>query len=124
MSVHYTSIYSDMDGVSHFRDVEIDFGETVIGPGIPALKTTAPFPTDTGYFLAFQPGISIDWHPAPRRLFHFFLAGQCEVTTADGEIRTFGAGDIVLAEDTTGKGHITRNPGTDETRMAVVAIRE
>lgn len=64
----------------------------------------------------------MDWHPAPKRLLHFFLAGECEVSVSDGEVRTFQTGDIVLAEDTTGKGHTTGNPGTVETLMAVVTL--
>jgi hypothetical protein len=30
--------------------------------------------------------------------------------TSDGDIRRLPAGSVVLAEDTTGKGHITRHP--------------
>ena len=66
----------------------------------------------------------MDWHPAPGRLFHFFLAGQCEVTVSDGDTRTFRQGDIVLAEDTAGIGHRTSNSGPVETLMAVVALED
>ena len=122
MRLHYTSIYADASGVSHFKEVEVELNETIIGPLIPPLGATLPFPADSYYFLTFPPGIVIDWHPAPKRLFHFFLAGQCEVTVEDGEVRVFRQGDIVLAEDTTGKGHITRNHGSSDTLMAVVAL--
>ncbi|MBE0697625.1 MAG: hypothetical protein IH586_11950 [Anaerolineaceae bacterium] len=122
MSIQYTSIYAGADGVSHFRDAEIDVTETILGPRIPPLGATAHLPAESSYLLTFPPGIFIDWHPAPGRLFHFFLAGQCEVEVADGERRIFGVGDIVLAEDTTGKGHTTRNFGAIQTLMAVVAL--
>ncbi len=122
MSIKYTSIYSDSHGISHFRDVEIDLNATIIGPMIPPLGATTHSPADSYYFLSFPAGIAMDWHPAPKRLFHFFLAGECEVTVSDSSIRTFTQGDIVLAEDTTGKGHVTKNPGIQETLMAVVAL--
>lgn len=122
MNVHYTSIYADAAGVSHFRDVPIALNETILGPRIPPLGASTPHPADSYYFLTFPAGIAMDWHPAPRPLFHFFLAGQCVVTVSDGETRTFGPGDIVLAEDTTGSGHITRNVGAADTLMAVVAL--
>jgi hypothetical protein len=41
------------------------------------------------------------------------LDGEIEICTSTGEKRTFG-GDVLLVEDTTGKGHQTRqlSPGT------------
>jgi mannose-6-phosphate isomerase-like protein (cupin superfamily) len=122
MPIHYTSIYSDEAGVSHFRDIELALHETILGPLIPPLGATAALPAENCYFLTFPPGIEMDWHPAPKRLFHFFLAGESEVRVSDGSTRTFRQGDIVLAEDTTGVGHTTRNPGAVTTLMAVAAI--
>ena len=124
MALPYTSIYTDPAGITHFRDLELALTQTVLSPLIPPLGATPAFPAAACYLLTFPPGIFIDWHPAPRRLFHFFLAGTCEVEVTDGQTRTFGPGDIVLAEDTTGRGHTTRNPGPAETRMAVVALPE
>jgi hypothetical protein len=36
------------------------------------------------------------------------LSGIGEIECGDGSRRRFGPGDILLAEDTTGQGHITR----------------
>ncbi len=36
------------------------------------------------------------------------LRGRIEVEVSDGSTRRFGAGDLVLAADTSGAGHITR----------------
>ena len=38
----------------------------------------------------------------------FVLSGEWEVTASDGESRRFAAGDALLVEDTTGKGHSSR----------------
>ncbi len=122
MRLKYTSIFCDEDSVSHFREREIEMQETIIGPLIPALGATPAAPAGRYYFLTFPPGICIDWHPAPGRLWHFFLAGGCEVEVEDGEQRIFRQGDIVLAEDIHGKGHVTRNNGPVDTLMAVVAL--
>jgi len=43
-------------------------------------------------------------HPAPCRQYVIVLQGGVEVTTSDGESRTSGAGEVVMVEDTTGKG--------------------
>jgi hypothetical protein len=47
------------------------------------------------------------WHRAPRRQYVISLAGGITITASDGETRNIGAGEIVLVEDTTGKGHVT-----------------
>jgi len=31
-----------------------------------------------------------------------------QITASDGEARTIGAGEVILVEDTTGKGHLSK----------------
>jgi len=50
------------------------------------------------------------WHNPPQRLLVLWLTGEVEFETSDGDIRRLPPGSVVLAEDTTGKGHITRHP--------------
>ncbi|GIT02568.1 MAG: hypothetical protein CM1200mP27_11930 [Chloroflexota bacterium] len=38
----------------------------------------------------------------------FVLAGQMEVSVKDGTTRVFNPGDVLLAEDMTGQGHLNR----------------
>jgi hypothetical protein len=57
---------------------------------------------------------ALDYHPAPRRQFIVNLSGAVEITASDGEVRVFGPGSIMLAEDTTGKGHISKAVGGEE----------
>src|SRR3954453_19416223 len=52
----------------------------------------------------------VDWHNPPQRLLVLWLTGEVEFETSDGNIRRLPAGSVVLAEDTTGKGHISRHP--------------
>ena len=51
-----------------------------------------------------------DWHNPPQRLLVLWLTGEVEIETSDGDVRRLPAGGVMLAEDTTGKGHITRHP--------------
>ena len=39
------------------------------------------------------------------------LEGEVEIEIGDGSKRIFGTSDILLAEDTTGQGHISRAVG-------------
>jgi hypothetical protein len=46
-------------------------------------------------------------HPSPARMMAFCLSGCARVTASSGESQTFVAGDCLLHDDTSGKGHIT-----------------
>ena len=50
----------------------------------------------------------LDWHNAPRRQYVVMLDGEVEIEIGDGTKRILGTGEILLAEDTTGQGHISR----------------
>jgi hypothetical protein len=49
-----------------------------------------------------------------------FLKGEYEVEVSGGEKRIFGPGDLLLAEDLTGKGHYTKLIGTGEDNLILV----
>ena len=53
-------------------------------------------------------GYDYGWHPAPARQFVIMLEGEVDIEAGDGTIRRLGPGDILLAEDTTGRGHCSR----------------
>jgi uncharacterized cupin superfamily protein len=108
-----TRIYSGPDGESHFED--IDFPMKAIGPG-DSRSDTLPA---TGIFIrATQGEFEMDWHNAPRRQLLIMLKGQSEVTVGDGTKRILSPGDMMLAEDVSGRGHITRAVN-DQPRMSV-----
>lgn len=101
-------VYSGDDGESHFEDLTPDqLAEIVnrVGEGDIRL-TTRPAP----HFL--------DYHIAPRRQYVMHLAGTAEYETADGSVRRLGPGDVLVAEDLTGRGHIARTVG-DEQRYSL-----
>ncbi|HUG16717.1 MAG TPA: hypothetical protein VMM78_17055 [Thermomicrobiales bacterium] len=109
----YFRIYADSDGETHFEDLEINLGES---SGQSSLSSLIPA---TGVIFRRSPSDQfIDWHPAPRRQFVITLSGEAEVEASDGEVRRIGPGSIMLAEDTSGKGHITRGVG-DVERLSI-----
>lgn len=109
----YVHLYSDANGVSHFRDETVPL-TTIPGPNGPdqALASYALRDSGGAQLLALRHGAREDWHKAPRRMFLIVLQGASEVTASDGEVRRFGPGSMVLMDDTTGKGHITQAVGT------------
>jgi hypothetical protein len=60
------------------------------------------------------PGTVLDWHPAPARQYVITLSGRGEIEVAGGKKIEVGPGHVELAEDLTGKGHITKTVGTED----------
>ncbi len=97
-----TRIFTGDDGKSHFDDIEYDLSPSGIG----FLSETIPA---KGMVLRETPGdYDLDFHPAPRRQFIINLDAAVEITVGDGTKRVIGPGELFLAEDTTGQGHISR----------------
>jgi hypothetical protein len=100
----YTRLYTDAQGDSRFEDIEIPLNDKgTIG------YLSAHFAVKTLQFRVNDADYEWDFHNAPARQFIILLDGEIEITTSTGEVRTFSGGDILLVEDTNGKGHKTRN---------------
>jgi quercetin dioxygenase-like cupin family protein len=111
-------LYTGDDGESHFEAMQFGYQ-----PHLPFSERTAPEPAETIHFARHLPGYFMDWHPAPRRQYVVFLAGQNEITVGDGTRMVFGAGDVLLAEDTKSR-HTVRVIG-DEPRLSLtVPLRD
>lgn len=97
-------IYSDANGDSHFEDVNVSLKEGgMVG------KLSAAIEAKAVIFREVDPSYDWDFHPAPQRQYIVLLDGEIEIETSLHEKRTFKGGDILLVEDTTGKGHKTKN---------------
>ncbi len=115
-------IYADADGESHFEDVELSFAEEDFVPPAPPVLITSFEPATSYAFEQVPPGWHGDWHPAPARVLAIYLSGHGVIEASDGEVRPVEPGTILLAEDTTGKGHITRVTGSDDVFVAIVTL--
>ena len=117
MEMKVTRLYTGSDGESHFEDM------------------TVPLKDQEGYFEWSEPikatGIIfaelyndelLDWHNAPRRQFIITLEGEVEIGIGDGTKRIFRAGDVILAEDTTGRGHSRRRGKNQHHKVIIVTL--
>jgi hypothetical protein len=96
-------VYSGDDGESHFEDIEIplkDLGH--IGKLSELQDATGVVFRTTGGDYAYG------WHCAPRRQYVINLDAAVELEIGDGSVRRLEAGSVLLAEDLTGRGHISR----------------
>ncbi len=116
----YTKIYTDTQGESHFEDVKIPFQLADFAPPAPPISVTDAINTEAFVLISSPSGWFGDWHPSPTRQYIFMISGELEAEVSDGEIRRFKKGDVVLLEDTTGKGHVTRV--VSEQRVYCIAI--
>jgi hypothetical protein len=95
-------VYTGDDGQSHFEDLDIPQLPTAHG------SLSELVPANGVIFRTTPEGTYLDFHPAPRRQFVVTLTGGVEVETGDGSKRLFGPGDVLLADDTSGQGHTSR----------------
>ena len=96
-------IYTGPDNQSHFEDVQIPLKDSgKIGFMSELTKATGVVFRET------SGDYNYDFHTAPRRQYVVNLEGEVEIEVGDGNKRILRAGDILLAEDTTGQGHISR----------------
>jgi quercetin dioxygenase-like cupin family protein len=94
-----TRIYTGPDGQSRAEQVEMKLN-----------SGTSEMIKATGAQFSSRPaGPASDWHVGPMRQYVITLSGRAELEVGDGKKVAVGPGQINLIEDTTGKGHITRN---------------
>lgn len=106
-------VYTGSDNESHFEDLTVEQLAGLIaqiGEGDIRLNQGPP--------QSFS-----DYHNAPRRQYVTILSGVAEFEVADGTKRQMVAGDVLVAEDLTGHGHIARGVGTDPRVSLAVPLR-
>ena len=116
-------VYTGADGQSHLAEEPLALQSFVDSEG--AYGEGTPLQGATGItFRLAPPGYILSWHCAPRRQYTITLSGAAEVEVGDGTVARVGPGDVLLAEDLTGQGHITRVVGTEPRFYAVVPLVE
>lgn len=106
-------MYRAADDKSYFRE----FGE--LFPS--SEEWSEPREVVGFHFVTFPPGYFIDWHPEGVNNFVIVMTGGLELeVSGDGAVEIFKPGNVCLAEDRVGEGHIDRAHG--ETRMALIVF--
>jgi len=99
----YTRIYTGADGKAYFEDVELTTAR--LAPGQPGFQT---IPAGCLFFRETARGKDEDFHNPANRQFLITIGGEVDIIASGGMTRRFGPGDIFLADNLTGQGHITR----------------
>jgi quercetin dioxygenase-like cupin family protein len=95
-------VYTKPDGHSaiEVREVPMTGGER---------PTSPTFQGGALFFRETAEGHVQSYHNAPRRQLIFLATGILELESSEGERYVCRPGDLIFAEDTQGKGHITRS---------------
>lgn len=99
-----TRVYSDSNGDTRFEDITIplkDAGE--IGQLSEGLPVTSIIVREV------EASYDYNFHNAPQKQYLILIDGGIEIETTLGEKRQFQPGEVLLLEDTEGKGHRTKN---------------
>lgn len=102
--VTMTRLFTGSDGQTHVEEMEAKFNASQLWA----------MPVKGAELHRYAPTYVNDWHPAPRKQYVITLSGHGQIELADGQKITVGPGHIELAEDVTGKGHITRVVGGED----------
>ena len=102
-----TRLYSGDDQKSYFEQIELKFA------GDQKILTTDSRPATMAVFRSVAPGTVLERHAAPRRQYLVTIAGNWEIEASHGVKKVFKPGDVMLADDTAGEGHISRVLGSE-----------
>jgi len=127
-SVVITRIFTGPDDLAHAEDIELKLNARGVSDMLKATgaefsvrpPTPGANPRNTAAAAANDPG----WHTGPARQFVITLSGSSEVEVSGGVHVTTGPGHINLIEDTTGKGHITRNFGPEDRIVLTIPLTD
>jgi hypothetical protein len=103
-AIRVTRVYSGTDGQSHAEEIDVKLGAAdKLG-----LEQSEAVKASSTNFARFPADFFEDWHRAHARRYVITLNGRGEAEIAGGQKIAMEPGRVVLFEDMTGKGHISR----------------
>ncbi|MGH8336438.1 MAG: hypothetical protein ACRETL_06375 [Gammaproteobacteria bacterium] len=103
-----TRFHATAEGESRFEEVEIPITDPRRDEFGFVMHQSGAFASASIRFVELPVGLDQGWHHAPARQIVVLLKGTMEVGTSDGQKRQWSTGSAVIADDLTGKGHVTR----------------
>ncbi len=117
--VPVTRLYTGPDGQTHAEEMNLTF---VPRPGGDKYEQGETVKAASAQVVRAAPGYAQQWHTAPRRQYLITLSGRGEIEIAGGKKIPMTPGSIMLVEDLTGKGHLTRTIGNQDRVSMIVPI--
>jgi hypothetical protein len=112
--VMITRFFTGPDGLTHAEEIDVKIAPA---GGVYNLLANAG-----AQIRRTPPGRENGYHTASRRQYVITLSGHAELVLSGGQTIQVGPGSIELAEDLTGKGHITRTVGTEDRVVILIPV--
>jgi mannose-6-phosphate isomerase-like protein (cupin superfamily) len=115
-----TRLYTGADGQSHAENTTVAWRTAKLRAELSeseAVKVTG------AQFLRWPRGFVWEGHPASKRQYVIIVSGRGEVDVAGGKV-PLAPGRVLLAEDVTGKGHVTRVGPDEDLVMLLVPLAQ
>src|SRR5438874_1279803 len=122
MFAHFTRLYADSAGESHFEDLTEQLKLVDLIPSAPPLHLSDSSPSTHFSFFGAPADWQSEWHPSANRNLFLVVSGEWEVTASDGETRRFAVGSVLLVEDTAGKGHTSKVISAEDSLAMLVQL--
>ena len=116
-----TRLYTGTDGQSHAEDIEVAWRPAKLRA---ELSDSESVRVTSANFLRWPRGFVWAGHPASRRQYVVIVSGRGEVDVVGGRKVQLAPGRVLLAEDTTGKGHTTRVGPDEDLVMLLVPLAQ
>ena len=100
-------LYTDDAGHSRFDTVEIELQAKNYAPPAEPFLTSSPEQSTQYFFFRVVPGWAGTQHATPNRQLVTCITGALRFIGSAGEEQVLHAGQTMLDENTTGKGHAT-----------------
>jgi mannose-6-phosphate isomerase-like protein (cupin superfamily) len=116
-----TRLYTGADGRSHAEDTDVAWRTAKLRA---ELSESEPVQVTSARFLRWPRGFVWEGHPASKRQYVIIVSGRGEVDVAGGKNVELAPGRVLLAEDVTGTGHVTRVGADEDLVMLVVPLAQ
>jgi hypothetical protein len=124
MRTNYTRLFADETGESHFEDITVELALANFAPATPPMGVSPSMAATESAFIGGPSGWTGDWHVSSARNLFVVLFGEWEIEASDGTLRRFCSPEVLLAEDTTGRGHRSRVISQEDSLALVVQLAE
>ena len=114
-----TRVYTGSDRQSRFEDMEVELTDNGSLGSISRLWSAKGV-----LFRRVNGDYDLDFYNAPRRQFVVNLTGSVEIEVGDGTKRQSGVGSILFAEDTEGKGYISRSINGESRECLFISLAD
>jgi len=116
-----TRLYTGPDGQTHQGSMEIRLTPSTMYSEADASEA---FRVSQAQFFRLPKGKVQDWHNPAHRQYVVTLTGRGEVEITGREKILINPGRIILLENVTGKGHITRSVGSEDLTFFIVPLMD